>query len=234
MEKILPNGTVVVREDLEYTGRHVTVKMAEDLQISPGHLGPYLQCEVGQEVDQGQWLAARTTRRRYSVSPIRGKIKDLSLEYGVAVIEPLLEELQVDAWVPGEVTEVTEKGCVVNCTGTDLTGAWGIGGEAFGKLAWDHVVESGIIAMDTVSAGELAQLIEAGVRGLIVGSLHLDLLHDSPPEFPVIVMESFGAQPLRSEIRGVFEAHDGSHVSVSAHTQLRAGVIRPRVVLVSS
>ena len=85
----------------------------------------------GQEVEAGQALTGdpmpQLSRRTYS--PIRGRIAEINLKEGLIRIEPLQQELEIRAWIPGEIAEVSDRGAMVVTRGTIVTGAWGCGGE---------------------------------------------------------------------------------------------------------
>ena len=112
VEKILPSGVVVVREKPEHAREVTTVKVAEELDIAPRRLQPYLRVVAGEEVEREQWLAAimKPGVMRLAKSPVRGKIAEVDLEAGTVRIEPLLEEKEVRAWLPGTVGEVHRPG----------------------------------------------------------------------------------------------------------------------------
>ena len=144
VEKILPSGVVVLREK-PGRGREITrIKAAEELDVAPRHLPFYLRVDVGDEVEREQWLAAvlKPGVMRLSKSPVRGKVAHIDLATGTIDVEPLLEEKEVHAWLPGTVEDVNDRGCVVVAEGVTIHGVWGAGGEAWGPLVFDRV-ESG-------------------------------------------------------------------------------------------
>jgi hypothetical protein len=83
----------------------------------------------------------------------------------------------------------------------------------------------------STDASGLVQLHEAGVRGLVTGSLNLADYERVKPSFAVVVTEGFGDTAMADELWDIFEAHAGKPAALDARTQLRAGVVRPRVVL---
>ena len=126
VEKILPNGTVIVREKDEVITSPYTVKVLEELEIRPRQFERCLRCEVGQEVEKDQIVAIdgtvsiRTSRR--CRSPIRGRVRSINTKYGIIVIEPMSRESQVHAWLPGVVSSVSDRGCTVSLSGTLIRG----------------------------------------------------------------------------------------------------------------
>jgi hypothetical protein len=90
----------------------------------------------------------------------------------------------------------------------------------------------------------LRKAIECGVRGIIVGGAnHGDLSQLLGREIGVgvtghenlalsiVMTEGFGALPMTERIFGLLKQANGRHVSLDGSTQVRAGVIRPEVVI---
>ncbi len=231
IERILPSGTLVVRETPEQAFEYVAVTAAKDLGIAPRELKSYLRVESGQEVDRGQWVAAASNGRVVSASPVRGRVNRIDEQFGIVLIEPLLEEEEVLAWLPGRVEEVTERGCVVANRGVTVTGVWGCGGEGFGQLVLDEARPGCITVTHTAHASLLAGIIEKKGVGLIAGGLDLKDVLDPHPGFTMVVTEGFGPHTIRPEVYDALTSRIGHTVMVDGTTQLRVGVKRPRVIL---
>jgi uncharacterized protein (TIGR01319 family) len=232
LEKILPDGTLVVREKPEHSREITVVNVAKELGLEPRYIKPYLRCEVGQEVDRGVWLAAiMLPGMKLCKSPVRGKVKAINLTNGTVSIEPLLEELEVNAWLPGNVEEVSDKGCVVSNQGTIVQGIWGSGGERYGTLVTDTVESKHITVTKFATRDLLAQLDEVGAAGLITGGLNIQDVLELALTYTIVVIEGFGEQRIDDRIYGVLEAHRGKLALLDGTTQLRVGVKRPKVIL---
>lgn len=232
IEKILPNGTIVVREKEEHSGQLCSVKVAKELDIEPKYIIPYLKCEVSQEVEKGQWLAAIPGAiPKTCKSPIRGKVKEINLEYGIVIIESLLEQLELNAWLPGKVENVADKGCEIVNHGSIITGVWGSGGEVFGRLAFDDIQTNDIVVMEKANADDLAFLKAKCITGLITGGLNLKYYNDQKPEYTIVMTECFGSSKLNQQVRDLLIAHTGKLTVIDGTTQLRVGVKRPQVIL---
>jgi len=233
IEKMLPDGTLVVREAPELARVLTPVEAAEELGIAPGKLEPYLRCSVGEEVERGQPLAAvvSTETVRFAKSPVRGRVERIDLKHGRVMIEPLLEELEVLAWLPGVVADVTERGCVVEGEGTVVRGTWGAGGETSGLLTFGEPAEGTVIVRDRASRADIAELEGARVAALVVGGLAFEDVHPSPPSFPIVVIGAFGEVAMPREYRDALRAGEGRTALVDGTTQLRVGVRRPAVIV---
>ena len=248
IEKLLPDGTLLVRENADQARQVVTVPAADEMRIDPRKLAPFLRCQVGQEVEAGQVLAgppppspAPPPPPRAGApaarAPIRGRVAAIQIEDGTIRIEPLREELEVRAWIPGMVEEVTDRGAVISNSGVEIQGAWGCGGETAGVLEFDdEVAESAsdraggaVVYRDHLSAGELERLQAARVRGVVAAGADLAPLLDAVWPFTVVLIEGFGVHPLDDGTAAILEAARGRKVYLDGTTELRVGVRRPRL-----
>jgi uncharacterized protein (TIGR01319 family) len=252
IERILPDGTVVVRERPEMAQEAWLVDAARDLAIPAGRLAPYLRCHPGQEVEKGQWLAAEIGRGlpRVSCSPGRGRVEAIDAVKGTIRIHPLREELQVTAWLPGLVVELTPRGAVIEGAGIELAGAWGTGQETAGRLVFDDPPANGegrpdpgagdatriapgpIVVHDgCVTRAQFAAWAEDGVAGVIAAGARLSELLDWVPPYPLALIEGFGAHRFSRRMRAVLAAHAGGWTLLDGTTAIRVGVRRPRIIL---
>jgi hypothetical protein len=233
VEKLLPGGTLFVRERPEEAREFTAVQVAKELGVEPDKLGPYLKVEPGDEVDRGLWLAEilQGDKFKFVASPVRGKVNRIDKHFGIVLIEPLLEELQVKAWLPGVVESVSDRGCTVVGNGTVITGVWGSGGERAGVLTNSGVAAGKVLVRDFADAKTIAQAKERTAAGLICAGVNLqDVLEPDPP-FTIVVLEGFGEQRLSDDARAILAGHEGRLALLDGTTQLRVGVVRPRVIL---
>lgn len=233
VEKLLPDGTVVVRESPEKAQVLTTVKAAEELGVYPEKLKPYLRVDVGDEIERGQWVAAIVSGASFKtvVSPVRGRVSRIDRHFGMVMIEPLLEELEVLAWLPGEVQSVSGRGCVVAGEGVEISGVWGSGGETAGVLS-DGIAEAGaVVALPRATTELLEECRDVGVAGVIAGSVDLEDVLDPDLGFTLVVLGDFGGPGPGEDVMSVFARRDGSLALLDGTTQLRVGVRRPRVIL---
>jgi hypothetical protein len=233
VEKILPDGTLVVRERPEEAREYTAVEVAKELDVAPDELAPYLCVTPGQEVERGQWLAAelRPTLLRKVESPVRGKVSRIDKHFGIVLIEPLLEELEIKAWLPGVVQDVSDRGCTVACNGMVITGIWGSGGETAGPLTFSSVEAGKVAVRDFADAATITQTKERGAAGLICAGVNLQDVIEPHPPFTIVVLEGFGEQRLPDNLRDVLAEHEGRLTLLDGTTQLRVGVRRPQIIL---
>ena len=235
LEKILPDGTMVVRESPEEAQVLTTVKVAKELGVHADRLKPYLKVAVGDKLERGQWLAVVTAggHFRTSKSPVRGKVSRIDKHFGMVMIEPLLEELEVEAWLPGTVESVTARGCTVVNDGVEIYGVWGSGGEAHGLLTMGRIEPGCVVVLEHADTAAIAECREAGVAGLIAGGVDLKDVLEPQLGFTLVVTGAFGASSIAEELHTVLSTHEGQMALVDGTTQLRVGVRRPRIILPS-
>ena len=232
VERLLPGGTLFLREKPEEAREYTAVKVAKELGVEPDRLGPYLKVKPGDEVDRGQWLAAKPAGEfKFVESPVRGKVGRIDKHFGIVLIVPLLEELEVKAWLPGVVQDVTERGCTVVCQGTVISGAWGSGGGTAGALTFSSVAPGKIVVRDFADAATIAQTKERRAAGLICAGVNLQDVIEPCPLFTIVVLEGFGEQRLPDDVRKILAEHESCLVLLDGTTQLRVGVRRPRIIL---
>jgi hypothetical protein len=209
------------------------VEVAKELDVAPDELAPYLCVTPGQEVERGQWLAAelRPTLLRKVESPVRGKVSRIDKHFGIVLIEPLLEELEIKAWLPGVVQDVSDRGCTVACNGMVITGIWGSGGETAGPLTFSSVEAGKVAVRDFADAATITQTKERGAAGLICAGVNLQDVIEPHPPFTIVVLEGFGEQRLPDNLRDVLAEHEGRLTLLDGTTQLRVGVRRPQIIL---
>ncbi len=233
IERILPNGTVVARELPEMAREYVTVKVGQDMGKPGWQVKPFLRVNKGQTVERGQWLAAEIKPHgiKYSASPVRGKVNRIDYGYGMVVIEPLLEELEVRAWLPGEVERTTERGCIVKGEGTTIHGVWGMGGEAVGPLTMGEPEDGKVVVRHFGDARTLGELEAGDIAGLVTGGLNLEDMIGAEPAFTIVVLAGFGDLTISPDLHSALAGHEGRFALIDGTTQLRVGVKRPVIIL---
>lgn len=193
-------------------------------------------------------------------SPVSGTIEYISEVSGhVGIREPSIP-LTLNAYVRGKVTEIIEEeGVVIETKGAFIQGIFGVGGESHGDLCLiasspdDPITAedigkdlSGKIAIggSLVTYDALMKAAELGVKGVIVGGVKdEDLIefvgreigvaitgHEELP-FPLIITEGFGRMRMAERTFYLLKSLEGMEASINGATQIRAGVIRPEIIV---
>jgi hypothetical protein len=164
------------------------------------------------------------------------------------------------AYVDGIVQEIiSEEGVIVETTCSLLQGIFGVGGEVWGPLVKatetpDEIMHPIHITADMCGAvvfggayaswDVLQKAKDRGLRGLIVGGVDAQDLNTllgydigvaitgtETIGFTLIVTEGFGAIPMAQKTFHLLSHHVGRKTSISGATQIRAGVIRPEIII---
>jgi hypothetical protein len=257
-------GNIYVREivDLGESAGPVVIDAAGELRTRPSELryARVQDVKEGALVAKGQVLAAvdrHLAKHGTVTSPIYGRIKEIDLEKGTITIIPAFPSPDVKAYIRGRVTAVIpDTGIEIQGIGVRLEGLWGLGGEAFGPLrairgdlgSPVQVDDGTILAVQgTASHDALLAAKDSGVAGVIMGYMpsetvlalvgshaNLGITGDNDVPFPIVVMEGFQPVPMREEVFSTLLNHGRNTVSIRGVTHIRAGVIRPEVILHST
>jgi hypothetical protein len=198
--------------------------------------------------------------RRSVVAPADGFIESVSSVTGQLVLREPALPVEVNAYVRGTVIEVLPgEGVIVETRGALLQGIFGVGGETWGAIAMavdspdaelapgrlrpehrGHVVVGGAF----VTHDALMRARALGVAAVVVGGLDdLDLRRllgrdlgvaitgSEDLGFTLVLTEGFGRIRMSERAWDLLGARTGRLASVSGATQIRAGVVRPEVLI---
>ncbi len=193
-------------------------------------------------------------------SPSDGTVELISEVTGqVAIREPSIP-VQVTAYIPGKITQVIEKeGVTIQTPAAFIQGIFGVGGEAHGELRMvakspDDILDAEKITPDCkdkiliggaiITKEALQKAKEVGVIGVVVGGVEdEDLISFLGYEVGVaitgheeiglslIMTEGFGKMKMPSRTFELLKSFDGKFASINGATQIRAGVIRPEIII---
>ncbi|MGE5560482.1 MAG: hypothetical protein ACM3XN_05430 [Chloroflexota bacterium] len=193
-------------------------------------------------------------------SPVSGTIEKICTHTGQVYIRRPYRPVVCDAYLAGTVERVIpEFGAIITTTGAYIQGIFGIGFETFGTLRAAVDTPDGILDEDGIRdedrgavlvAGSLVTLralrraLDCGVRGIIAGGAnHGDLSELIGREIgvgitghedvalTVVLTEGFGRLTMRERTFAILKAASGRQVCLNGSTQIRAGVIRPEVII---
>ena len=193
---------------------------------------------------------------------IDGTLESISSITGQVLQRGLPIPVEVKAYVLGEVTEIFPKeGVEVSCIAGFVQGIFGICGETYGKLKIvtpdnSTILEENLITEDLkdmiivggslVTADAFRKAIKVGVRGVVVGGLGDRDLRDflgydigvaitgsEGLGCTLVITEGFGQISMAQRTFDLLKSHEGELACINGATQIRAGVIRPEVVIPS-
>lgn len=193
-------------------------------------------------------------------SPVDGVIETVSKVTGQVMIRAAPRPVNLRAYVDGTAVEVTPgKGVVVETTGMLVQGILGVGGEVCGALAVVSRGPEEVVAPEKLDESLRGKIVvagaflgsalfrraaELGIEALIGGGFDdqdlRDLLgHDlgvavtghEPIKPVLIVTEGFGRIPMARGTYDLLASRAGQRASASGATQIRAGVLRPEIIV---
>lgn len=193
-------------------------------------------------------------------SPRTGKIDLISDTTGQVMVREPDVPVQVEAYVDGVVVDVMAgEGVVVETWGTYIQGIFGIGGEVTGELVVvasgpDHPMTPALILPEHagkilvggsyVTHAVITEAVKNKVAGLIVGGiddadlrawlgydLGVAITGSEEMGLTLLITEGFGQITMARKTFDLLREAAGRKASISGATQIRAGVIRPEIIV---
>jgi len=198
--------------------------------------------------------------KKKSLSPISGTVERISKVTGQVIVRKPPVPLEVQAYIPGTIVEVMPgEGVVVQTSATFIQGIFGIGGETNGEVMMVADTPSDVLVAEMVTSkcsgkvlvagslvmGEaLGKAVEVGVRAIVVGGIKdKDLMDFLGYEIGVaitgqeevgltlIITEGFGKMDMSEKTFALLRKCEGKLACVNGATQIRAGVMRPEIII---
>jgi hypothetical protein len=215
---------------------------------------------AGEVIAQNKPLFGLKFLQSRVVADFDGSVDSISSITGQVILRHPPRQVQIHAYIDGKVVEVRpSEGCVVETTGSYIQGIFGIGGETHGRLIvavdspnemldaekikpeyQNRIIVGG--RLFTARAFERAK--QVGVRGVIVGGFHDKNLKDilgydlgvaitgaEQLGLTLVMTEGFGEIAMAEKTFNLLKKCEGRQACISGATQIRAGVIRPEVIV---
>ena len=193
-------------------------------------------------------------------APVKGTIESYSDTTGQMILRSAPIPVVVNAYIQGQIEEIIPReGVVIKTEAAYLQGIFGIGGERHGIL--HMVAESpdetltedkinpehkGMILVggNLATYGALIKAIEYGVKGIIVGGIKgrdiskllgyeigVAITGEEDIDLSLIVTEGFGEMDMSHRTFNLLKDFEGKQTAINGTTQIRAGVLRPEVII---
>ncbi len=204
---------------------------------------------------QGMWGLFKTEAR----APITGKIEEISATSGYVRLREPPKGIEVLAHTAGRVVELIEdEGAVIETRGALIQGIFGVGGERRGRvkmatsspgepLRADSLADCAgcvLVAGASADGAAIARAAEAGATGLVVGAVNDEALRQyvgydigvaitgqEVVPMTLILTEGFGELAMARRTWELLASLEGELASIDGATQIRAGVIRPEIIV---
>ncbi len=193
-------------------------------------------------------------------SPITGKIEAISDVTGQVILREPPIPVELKAYTDGTITEtIPNEGVTVETYGTYIQGIFGVGGETVGNLVMvanspneeltaeqilpEHK-ENILVGGALVATDAIQKAIELGVQGIIAGGIddadlrqllgyELGVAITGSEELGItlVITEGFGSIAMAERTFALLKEREGMKTSINGATQIRAGVVRPEIVI---
>ena len=192
-------------------------------------------------------------------SPIDGTLEYISQLSGNIGVRGKPKPISCTGYISGTVVEIIpDEGVVIETSCSLVQGIFGVGGERHGSLVWfendsdvlttDDITDeySGSIIMfpGRIDGSVLQAAIDNGVIGVMGASiidselmafLKFDIgvavTGEEDIPFSLIVTEGFGMLAMPERTRSLLQELNGRYAAINGATQIRAGVIRPELIV---
>lgn len=259
VEKInLDSGTIIMREIQDYSTKPKKINIAKKLNVMPKQIKAYMKKGVGDFVYAGDSLASRVFDKSTALpsivsSPTTGTIKEVNLKTGIVTVQYDKEPYLLKAGIKGKVERIEEgTAAIISYNGLTLKGIIGFGTEANGKLKFIESIseiakckeDEILIFAQKIDHDILIKATKRRVKGIIAPSINsIDLVQFIGKEigvaltgnedipFPLILTEGFGNFEMNNDYCKTLSENNGKDIYINGHTQIRAGVTRPKMII---
>ncbi len=198
--------------------------------------------------------------RGIAKSPMDGTIEAVSRITGQVTVRGTPTPVEVAAYLDGDVVEVfPNEGVLVRTKATFIQGIFGLAGERHGELRLlssspdqplkeddipDDVEGQIIVAGSYTDQAAFRRAMECGANGVVVAGMDYSDIKDilgyevgvavtgnEPLSTTLIVTEGFGHIDMAHATFDLLAKNAGRVASINGATQIRAGVIRPEIVI---
>jgi len=195
-----------------------------------------------------------------ATAPVDCTIENISTVTGQVVLREAPIPVQVDAYMRGTVAEIIpEEGVTIETDAVFIQGIFGIGGESRGELVMLTETREDELTADMIKPEHAGKVIVGGsflsldaykkalslkVAGVVVGGFNYFDLEDilgytlgvaitgsEDLVTSLVLTEGYGEIRMGSRTFDLLKQHDGKFTSINGATQIRAGVIRPEIVI---
>jgi hypothetical protein len=194
------------------------------------------------------------------LAPVSCTLESFSEVTGQVVLREAPIPVEMDAYISGKVKDViTDEGVYIETDAAFIQGIFGIGGESRGDLKIITKSREDEITSDMLDSSLAGKVVVGGshislatykkalslkIAAIVVGgfnysdlkpilgyTLGVAITGSENLVTSLIVTEGFGKINMGSRTFDLLRLHDGHFVSVNGATQIRAGVIRPEIVI---
>ena len=195
-------------------------------------------------------------------TPLDGTIEYISHLSGNIGIRGKPKPLFCNAYISGIVVEVIEnEGVIIETKGAFVQGIFGVGGEKHADIIWVNssydtlktedlneshrnkiIVFPGKIDGSVLYAAKNfdingiigASIIDSELMNFLGYDIGVAVTGEEKIPFTLIITEGFGSLKMPGRTENLLKSLDGKYAAINGATQIRAGVIRPELIVPKS
>ena len=193
---------------------------------------------------------------------VSGTIQSISTITGQVIFQAHPVPVEIDAYIDGTVVEIIpDEGCVIQAAAALIQGIFGLGGEVKADLMMGVSAPTEILKPEHITAEmkgkiviggayltleTLQKAIDLDVAGVVTGGFDYDdikkllgyevgvaITGGEDLGLTLVVTEGFGHIQMAPGTFSLLQSKVGKQASINGATQIRAGVIRPEIVVTS-
>ena len=193
-------------------------------------------------------------------SPITGEIENISTVTGQMLLREPRIPIELKAFVDGKVTEIIpEEGVKIQTKSAYIQGIFGIAGETIGNIKVLAKSPEDIVKPDQLKPEHKGSIVvtgalalyetilkakQVGVKALITGGIDdrdlkkilgydigVAITGHEKLGITLVVTEGFGNIKMAKKTFELLKTYDGYKAAVHGKTQIRAGVMRPEIII---
>ena len=194
------------------------------------------------------------------VSEVSGKVELITALTGHIGVRAAPQPLELNAYIDGKIVDaVPGRSVTIESRAALVQGIFGVGGERYGELrAFNCDIQAPITPREIpqqckdqilfggsfVEFEALKTAAERGAVGLVCGSvddrclaaylgfdLGVAITGDEDVPLTLIVTEGFGSLAMSKRTHGLLSSLAGRKASINGATQVRAGALRPEIIV---
>ncbi len=218
------------------------------------------QFKEGEVIAQNKPFLGLSFLQTRVIAEFDGTVDNVSNVTGQVILRHPPRLVEIHAYLDGKVVEVRpDEGVVVESQASFIQGIFGIGGETSGELAVVVDGPEDVLHAENIKAEHQNKILvggslftakafdrakEVGVKGVVVGGFHDSNLKDilgydlgvaitgaEELGLTLVMTEGFGKINMADKTFELLKKCEGRRASLSGATQIRAGVIRPEIII---
>lgn len=216
------------------------------------------QLELGLLIKEGQQVQRKqpvfTSKFLFGLltntfeSPTTGFVEKIDHKNRLIYVREPSHNTTINSFISGKVISTDNSQVVIEESGALIQGVIGFGGERFGIIACYgmHKTYSNkiVLCKNTPSISEVRNIIKDNPAGIILPSIQEDLLVElgldkyslamtgnEKINFTIIITEGFGEISMSENTYELIKSHENLQGSINGKTQIRAGAVRPEIVI---